>query len=118
MLVDYISSPIGPYQELLFIPGQFGKKKFQSITRILVSSEASTDEGRKNWGLPKETASFRWEKEKGKDHIQVEMEEKKILDTEINHGGISFSISTALFPLRLKQTLDEKTKVTTPKGSG
>ena len=48
----------------------------------------------------------------------MEMEEKKILDTEINHGGISFSISTALFPLRLKQTLDEKTLVTTPKGSG
>ena len=42
------SSPIGPYKELIFIPGQFGKKKFQSITRILVSSEASTDQSRKN----------------------------------------------------------------------
>ena len=48
MLVDYSSSPVGSYHELLFIPGQFGEKKFQSITRILVSSEASTDQGRKN----------------------------------------------------------------------
>ena len=118
MLVDYSSSPVGPYQELLFIPGQFGENKFQSITRILVSSEASTDQGRKNWGIPKETASFRWEKEKGKDRIQVELDGKKILDTEISHGGISFPISTALLPLRLKQTLDEKTYLTLPKGSG
>ena len=118
MLVDYSSSPVGPYHELLFIPGQFGEKKFQSITRILVSSEASTDQGRKNWGIPKETANFRWEKEKGKDRIQVELDGKKILDTEITHGGISFPISTALLPLRLKQTLDEKTYLTLPKGSG
>ena len=118
MLVDYSSSPVGPYQELLFIPGQFGEKKFQSITRILVSSEASTDQGRKNWGIPKETASFLWEKEKGKDSIQVELDGKKLLDTEITHGGISFPISTALLPLRLRQSLDEKIFVTLPKGSG
>lgn len=118
MLVDYSSSPVGPYQELLFIPGQFGEKNFQSITRILVSSEASTDQGRKNWGIPKETASFRWDKEKGKDRIQVALDGKKILDTEITHGGISVPISTALLPLRLKQTLDETTYLTLPKGRG
>ena len=118
MLVDYSSSPVGPYQELLFIPGQFGEKKFQSITRILVSSEASTDQGRKNWGIPKETASFRWEKESGKDRIRVELEGKTILDTEISHGGIPLPISTALLPLRLKQTLDKKTYLTLPKGRG
>ncbi|MDA1267481.1 MAG: acetoacetate decarboxylase family protein [Bacteroidetes bacterium] len=118
MLVDYSSSPVGPYQELLFIPGQFGENKFQSITRIFVNSEASTDQGRKNWGIPKETASFCWEKEKGKDRIEVELEGKTILDTEITHGGISFPISTALLPLRLKQMLDGKTWVTLPKGSG
>ena len=118
MLVDYSSSPVGPYQELLFIPGQFGEKKFQSITRILVSSEASTDQGRKNWGIPKETANFRWEKEKGKEHIVVELDGKKIIDTEISHGGISFPISTSLLPLRLIQTLDGKTQMTLPKGRG
>lgn len=143
MLVDYSSSPVGPYQELLFIPGQFGgeeekekKKLFQSITRILVSSEASTEQGRKHWGIPKETANFRWEKGIGKDRIQVVMEmkgrdnnnnnEKIILDTEIAHGGISFPISTALLPLRLKQRMltdDERNNtssfaITLPKGSG
>ena len=47
------SSPIGPYKELIFIPGQFGKKKFQSITRILVSSEASTNHSRKIGASPR-----------------------------------------------------------------
>ena len=118
MLVDYSSSPVGPYHELLFIPGQFGEKKFQSITRILVSSEASTDQGRKNWGIPKETATFHWEKESGKDRIRVELEGKMILDTEISHGGIPLPITTALLPLRLKQVLDGKTYLTLPKGRG
>ena len=48
----------------------------------------------------------------------MELDGKKILDTEISHGGISFPISTALLPLRLIQTLDGKTQMTLPKGSG
>jgi hypothetical protein len=48
----------------------------------------------------------------------VELEGKMILDTEISHGGIPFPISTALLPLRLKQTLDRKTYLTLPKGRG
>lgn len=43
MFVDYSSSPVGPYRELLFIPGAFtgvGQDHW-SITKIYVSSAAS-----------------------------------------------------------------------------
>lgn len=61
MLVDYSSSAVGPYFELLFIPGRFrqpdGKKRY-SISRIFVSSEDSVVNGRRNWGIPKYHADF------------------------------------------------------------
>lgn len=60
MLVDYHDSPVGPYGELLFIPGRFrfGADHLASITRILVSSQASVTAGRRNWGIPKDRADF------------------------------------------------------------
>lgn len=60
MLVDYTSSPAGPYQELLFIPGlfDFGDGQRPSISRIFVSSQASVDNGRRNWGIPKDLCDF------------------------------------------------------------
>ncbi len=58
--VDYKTSPVGAYRELLFTPGTFydGKKARHSITRVLVSSYSSVMAGRANWGLPKERAAF------------------------------------------------------------
>lgn len=60
MLIDYRQSPVGPYRELLFIPGQFkqGRRRYYSITKIYVSTEASLVNGRANWGIPKELAQF------------------------------------------------------------
>ena len=61
MLVDYQSSAVGPYQELLFIPGSFdfghGERQ-PSISRIYVSSQASVLNGRRNWGIPKDRCDF------------------------------------------------------------
>ena len=48
MLVDYNSSNIGAYKEILFIPGKFaikGDKKY-SITKIYVSENDSVVNGR------------------------------------------------------------------------
>ena len=55
MYVDYAASPVGPYRELLFNPGtfRFGARRLPSITKIYVSSQASVDSGRHNWGIPK-----------------------------------------------------------------
>jgi len=61
MLVDYSCSPVGPYRELLFIPGRYpfedGKRHY-TISRIVVSTWASVVNGRRNWGIPKEQAEF------------------------------------------------------------
>ena len=118
MLVDYHESPVGPYRELLIIPGKFRKTKLQAITKIYVDSEASTINGRKNWGIPKETLPFTWIKEKGKDTIAIKQGEKEIFSTEITHGGISFPVSTSLLPIRICQTLDKVKYYTKPYGSG
>ena len=61
MFVDYVDSPVGPYHELLYIPGRYrladGKTHF-TISRIFVSSMDSVVNGRANWGIPKELAQF------------------------------------------------------------
>ncbi|NOS55010.1 MAG: hypothetical protein HOP37_01990, partial [Cyclobacteriaceae bacterium] len=71
MLVDYKTSPVGPYRELLFIPGifSFNKKKVFSISKIYVSTQNSVINGIENWGIPKELADFRWSKERSSEHI-------------------------------------------------
>ena len=61
MFVDYEKSDVGPYHELLYIPGKlrFGKDDARlSITRIFVSSESSVVNGRLNWGIPKDRCDF------------------------------------------------------------
>lgn len=118
MLVDYHESPVGPYRELLIIPGKFRKTKMQAITKIYVDSEASTLNGRKNWGIPKETLPFTWTKEQGKDIIGIKFGEKEVFSAEITHGGLSFPVSTSLLPIRLCQTLDKVKYYTKPFGSG
>ncbi|KAI0339249.1 hypothetical protein BDW22DRAFT_1336398 [Trametopsis cervina] len=62
MIVRYKSSPIGPYDEIIWSPGNFeippsGKKALR-ITRIYVSSLASVYNGRKNWNICKHLAHF------------------------------------------------------------
>ncbi|HEY4082553.1 MAG TPA: acetoacetate decarboxylase family protein [Burkholderiaceae bacterium] len=60
MFVDYESSNVGPYRELLFIPGslQFSDGRYLSVSKIYVSAEASVVNGRANWGIPKERCDF------------------------------------------------------------
>ncbi|KAF8512825.1 hypothetical protein JB92DRAFT_3143667 [Gautieria morchelliformis] len=60
-VVRYTDSPAGPYDELLYIPGRFDNpsgKAHLRITRIYVSTDASTYNGRKNWNIPKHVARF------------------------------------------------------------
>lgn len=60
MFVDYASSDVGPYRELLYIPGRLriGTRRDLSISRIFVSTWASVVNGRRNWGIPKDRANF------------------------------------------------------------
>lgn len=118
MLVDYQESPVGPYKELLFIPGKFGEEKLQSITTIFVDSEASTANGRANWAIPKQTADFHWQKEKGLDRVDVTLNGKLVFQASIRSGGLAFPMSTALLPIQLRQELAGKVLVTRPEGKG
>ncbi|KIK69050.1 hypothetical protein GYMLUDRAFT_633942 [Collybiopsis luxurians FD-317 M1] len=61
LLVRYAASPVGPYDELIYVPGKWvyddGMKGFR-ITTIYVSSNASVFNGRQNWNIPKHLANF------------------------------------------------------------
>jgi hypothetical protein len=132
MLVNYQSSPVGPYRELLFIPGKFKlddkngiNARPQSITKIYVNSEKSTQNGRENWGIPKETAVFR-RNLVDKNFITGDTECIELLDANgkpffsitLRAFGLSFPITTAMMPIHLMQNLNDKTYFTTPSGKG
>ena len=60
-IVRYTETPVGPYDELLILPGYFNgvgtageKRKDLRITGIWVSQEATLMNGRRNWNIPKQ----------------------------------------------------------------
>jgi hypothetical protein len=103
MLVDYTSSPVGPYNELLYIPGRF---KFangrcdRSITRIYVDSEPSLVGGRENWGIPKDLAHFTFHE--GRTDITVKVGEVDAARFAVKPFGPSLPFSTGLLPIGLR----------------
>ncbi|KPV75576.1 uncharacterized protein RHOBADRAFT_44083 [Rhodotorula graminis WP1] len=65
LVLRYDHSDVGPYDELILIPGLFsnehegeGVKYDWAITRIIVSSDKSTVNGRPEWGMPKHRGVF------------------------------------------------------------
>lgn len=121
MLVDYAESGVGPYQELLLIPGRarVGRKRRFSISKIYVSTEASTGNGRKNWGIPKETARFDWQPAaNGGDTVTVCVGERVAFSATLRAGGLSFPLTTALLPFTIGQRLDGETFLTRPCATG
>lgn len=72
-LVRYTESPVGSYDELIYIPGHFevpsdpaigrsqASRSAIRITRIYVSTIASVVNGRRNWNIPKRLARFTFE---------------------------------------------------------
>jgi hypothetical protein len=118
MMVNYKSSPVGPYHELLFIPGKFGSKNRYSITKIYVDTNTSKDNGRYNWGIPKETKPFIWQKQDKTQTIGVGEEEDPVLFCKISSGGFKFPATTKVFPIKLQQKLDGTNFLTNPSGTG
>ncbi|MEO8607064.1 MAG: acetoacetate decarboxylase family protein [Chloroflexota bacterium] len=101
MLVDYQTSNVGPYRELLFIPGQFqiGGKRYYAITKIYVSTMISVENGRTNWAIPKELADFDIQND---DHTFAATQEgKSILNLSIKSRRLSLPVNTAWSPLKL-----------------
>lgn len=121
MLVDYKTSAVGAYQELLFIPGMFtfDWKKVFSITKIYVSSQDSVYNGIENWGIPKEFANFDWvQNADGSEGISVKVEGKAFFQANFKKGFISFPLTTAIFPLNVVQKLRKDLIITNPTAKG
>lgn len=113
MLVNYQTSNCGPYGELLVIPGkyQYGREKKHTISKIYVSSQASVDNGRINWGIPKELAQFSFEPQSDKiEKVTVTSgnkdESSPIFTASFKTGSVPFPVSTRLLPFPLIQHLD------------
>ncbi|PHH78495.1 hypothetical protein CDD80_6763 [Ophiocordyceps camponoti-rufipedis] len=71
-LVQYKDTPVGPYDEMIIMPGKFewsrqghtGKPEgHQNLktTRVYVSQKHTCYNGRLNWNVPKHLAKFDWE---------------------------------------------------------
>ena len=100
MLVDYETSGVGPYRELLFVPGRFriGSRKYPVITRIVVSSQESVDSGRANWAIPKEIAKFQVTDLEQGQRWQVRQGERLLCDASVRPRGPRLPITTRLLP--------------------
>ncbi len=122
MLVDYKSSNVGPYKELLFIPGKirFEGQNLYTISKIFVSTLDSVVNGRENWGIPKEHANFSWMSDKNTEQIGVEREGHEFFSITMERIKFlfPFPITTALLPFPLVQTLNQKVYYTNFHGRG
>lgn len=121
LLVDYETSGVGPYRELLCLPGMLdvdGKKRF-SISKIYVSTPESVDNGRRNWAIPKELGEFAWQvAPTGRSRVLVRTAGHRVLETAFKQFGPKFPLTTALVPLRLHQQLDGAVLETRPSATG
>jgi hypothetical protein len=102
MLVDYESSPVGPYRELLYIPGTFafGEHVRQSITRIYVSSMESVVNGRRNWGIPKDACEFdfRYRQPDGTDRMEARLDGRPFARFAFRPGWLRLPFVSWLVP--------------------
>ncbi len=121
MWVDYHTSGVGAYQELLFIPAMFdfSKEKAFHISKIYVSTADSVYNGIENWGIPKELADFEINTlNKNTKSVKASLQSNSFFQMQVRSFGFLFPISTSLFPFTFYQDLRGKTLITKPKGRG
>lgn len=101
ILADYKKSDIGPYRELLFIPGQFkmGVKDYYSITKVFTSTEESLESGKANWGIQKELAHFEIENlEDSTQKFSLTKDSEEIASFVFKSYNPKFPLSTRFIP--------------------
>lgn len=123
MLVNYHQSQAGPYQELLLIPAlyQWGFKLHPTITKIFVSTQASIQNGRQNWGIPKEEAQFDFSTQRGRETVKVTVAGAGCANFIFQPIGPTFPFSTKLVPPMLRtfrQSLNDNHYITRVFGKG
>jgi hypothetical protein len=122
MLVEYRTSPVGPYFELLYMPGFFkiGGKMAFSISKIYVSTYESVWNGRENWGIPKEPADFTVVKRANGELVyEVEANGHLFFEAQVKPFGPEVPFSNKFMPLsRIVQQLRGQLLLTHPVASG
>ncbi|MES1949342.1 hypothetical protein S4A8_00735 [Salinisphaera sp. S4-8] len=101
MVVDYASSNVGPYRELLLCPGRFdiGQRPTAAITHIWVSTQASVDNGQRNWGLPKRLASFdTLAHDAHSERVRVQLPAHAPLTLALSRHGPRLPLGTGMLP--------------------
>lgn len=122
LMIDYATTDVGPYRELMFIPGFFSFEGWRSfsISKIYVSSAESQLNGQQNWGIPKELADFSvQELSGGRSRWIVKKGEYTFFDASIKTRSAGFPISSKLLPFsRIVQEQRNRLLLTTPTASG
>lgn len=122
MLIDYHRAPVGPYQELLFIPGlfNFGGWRSFSVSKIYVSSPESQWNGQRNWGLQKELANFDiQEPGQGNSQWTVKSGEQPFFQATLSDRSPGLPFSSRLVPWsRLVQEVKSRLLLTSPTATG
>lgn len=100
-LVDYEHTDVGPYQELMLIPGKasYPGAVDYSVSHIVVDSAASMVNGRRNWGIPKGLADFDWRRmPDGSEHVVARQDEQVMIDIRLRPRGPTLPFSSRLIP--------------------
>ncbi len=120
MLVNYHSSPVGPYKELLIMPGKVpvGNHWADRITDIYVDSELSCTEGRKNWNIPKQLGEFQWNTSDKRTFIALKKDTQLLFSVELSPRAFRFPVNTNWLPIKLHQPGDQKDLWVNPYGEG
>ncbi len=125
LLIDYSSCEVGPSKELIFLPGRFryAGSLFHTITKIYVSTQISVVNGKLNWNMPKEIATFEIKKEGLVEQIEISCQGGAIASFTLKTSGIGVPVTTALIPpsWRTLAQLDEdaqKLYLVTPRARG
>lgn len=125
LFVDYADSDVGPYHELMIIPGSFAfhAGRLLSITRIYVSTQDSVNNGRANWGIPKERCDFFVSYGADRlDHIRLRADDGTVFaDMQLQHKFVKLPMPAQWVPERLRtlgQQLDGQEFIFSPEANG
>lgn len=120
MIVDYKESDVGPYREVLFIPGKFKfkEKKLNTISKIYVTTEDSVVNGIKNWAIPKKLCKCDILKENNTEKIVFSIDGNEFFKIKFKSGKAKFPVNTKLMPFPLVQKYDDILYYTNFSGKG
>lgn len=105
LIVDYKTTDVGPYKELMFIPGafRFKNRSCYTISKIYVSSWLSVLNGRLNWGIPKEMADMVFETNNDRtEEISVFKDGTSIAYFKLRPIRVPFPVNLNIVPDFLK----------------